>query len=338
MTRIMNWTERSTSYVRTGGGPGSIVRTGAPLRTLFAILLVFLCLPAWSHEEAEPQKPMMVAGGGGTRIAVYEYGDPAGPGILLVHGFSQSHLSWVKQYEAPVLQKFRIVVIDLRGHGASEKPTNPESYNNSKLWADDVNAVIKAKNLKQPVIAAWSYGGFIVSDYVREHGDDDLGGIVFVGAGTQMGTEDAKTHYGPGLKLILEMLDPRQEINIPATAEFVRAASATPMSPEEFQQAFAYNMAVSPEVRSGLFARTVDSNDALAKIKKPVLIVQGEKDNVVLVAAANYIADRVRHARKSYYPNAGHSTFMEDPERFNRELAEMALRQGKPLKAVAARP
>jgi pimeloyl-ACP methyl ester carboxylesterase len=296
----------------------------AATKSLLAILLVYLCLPAWSQEQAEPQKPMMVAGGGGTKIAVYEYGDPTGPEILLVHGFSQSHLSWAKQYKSPALQKFRVLVIDLRGHGASEKPTNVESYNNSKVWADDVNAVIKAKNLRKPIIAGWSYGGFIISDYVREYGDGNLGGIVFVGAGTQVGTEDAKAHYGPGMKPILGMLDPRQEINIPSTAEFLKICTAAPMSAEEYQEALAYNMAVSPEVRLAMFSRTIDSNDALAEIKVPVLIVQGEKDTIVLVAAADYIAEKIKHAKKSYYPNAAHNTFMEDPDRFNRELAAMA--------------
>ncbi len=105
-----------------------------------AILLLCVLGPAWPQEKIEPQKPMLIAGGGGTRIAVYEYGDSAGPEILFVHGFSQSHLSWAKQYESPALQRFRIVVIDLRGHGASEKPTDVENYNNSKLWADDINA------------------------------------------------------------------------------------------------------------------------------------------------------------------------------------------------------
>jgi non-heme chloroperoxidase len=62
-----------------------------------------------------------------------------------------------------------MVAIDLRGHCASEKPTNAESYNNSKVWADDINAVIKAKNLKKPIIVGWSYGGFIISDYVGQH-------------------------------------------------------------------------------------------------------------------------------------------------------------------------
>jgi non-heme chloroperoxidase len=285
------------------------------------ILVLFTCLSAWSQES---QKPMLVASVDGVKSAVYEYGDPKGPEILLIHGFSQSHLSWTKQYKSPALQKFRIVVIDLRGHGASDKPTNLESYNNSKIWASDIDAVIKAKNLKKPLIVGWSYGGFIVSDYVREYGDSNLGGIVFVGASTQLGTEDAKTHYGPGLKPVTGMLDQRQEINIPSTIEFIRGFTVDPLPAQEFQEVLAYNMAVPPEVRLGLLSRQIDSNDALAKIKVPVLIVEGERDQLVLPTAAEYIASKVKHAKKSYYPNAGHAPSMEDSERFNREIAEMA--------------
>ena len=293
-------------------------------RGLLAILLVFMCVPGWSQEQAQPQKPVMVAGGGGTKIAVYEYGNPAGPAVLFVHGVSQSHLSWARQYKSPALQNLRMIVIDLRGHGASEKPSNAKSYTNSKMWANDINAVIKAKNLRKPAIVGWSYGGYVITDYVREYGVGSLGGVVFVDAGTQAGTEAAKAHFGAGSKPLGGMLDSRQEINIPATAEFIKNCTVKPLSADDFLETFAYNMAVSPEVRLAMMSRRTDGNDALAKITVPVLVVQGEKDTVVLPAGSDYIAERVKHARKSYYPNAAHMPFFEDPERFNRELAEMA--------------
>ena len=87
--------------------------------TLATIFLVFTYHTAWSQHNNEPQMPIMVVGSGGTKIAVYEYGDPTGPEVLLVHGFTGSHLAWAKQYKSPMLQKFRIVAMDLRGHGAT---------------------------------------------------------------------------------------------------------------------------------------------------------------------------------------------------------------------------
>ena len=79
-------------------------------------------------------------------------------------------------------------------------------------------------------------------------------------------------------------------------------------------------MAVSPEVRLGLLSRKIDGNDALAKITVPVLISHGQKDIMVLLASGDYIASKIKQAKKSYYPDAGHIPFMENRERFNKEL------------------
>jgi len=50
-----------------------------------------------------------------------------------------------------------------------------------------------------------------------------------------------------------------------------------------------------------------------------VQIVEGERDQLVLPVAADYIAAKVKHAKKSYYPHVGHAPTIEDTERFNRE-------------------
>ena len=125
------------------------------------------------------------------------------------------------------------------------------------------------------------------------------------------------------MKVLRAMLDPRLEVNIVATAQFVRMATADPLPPAIYQETFGYNMAVCPEIRSALLARTIDGGDALVRIRVPVLIVQGEKDAIVRAAAGDYIAAKVPHARKSCYPDVGHCPFIEDAARFNRELAAM---------------
>src|SRR4030095_351178 len=59
--------------------------------------------------------------GGGLQLAVPEYGQPHGKAILLIHGFSACHLGWSKQYQSPLADEFRLVCLDNRGHGMSEK-------------------------------------------------------------------------------------------------------------------------------------------------------------------------------------------------------------------------
>ncbi len=71
--------------------------------------------------------------------------------------------------------------MDNRGHGMSERPVQPEHYVDAQLWADDVAAVIEQVDLERPVLVAWSYGGFIVSDYVRAYGTAEIAGVNLVG-------------------------------------------------------------------------------------------------------------------------------------------------------------
>ncbi len=123
-----------------------------------------------------------ILGGGGVRLHAREWGNPEGPPIVFIHGWSQSDLCWLKQVHGDLARRFRIVTFDLRGHGLSEKPAGPEHYADGQAWADDLAAVIDQTGLERPILVAWSYGGYVVADYLRAYGDARIGGIDLVGA------------------------------------------------------------------------------------------------------------------------------------------------------------
>lgn len=79
-----------------------------------------------------------IAGGRQLKLHVREWGQPDARAILFIHGWSQNHLCWSKQIESPLAEEFRLVAIDIRGHGQSEAPLDAESYTTGALWADDV--------------------------------------------------------------------------------------------------------------------------------------------------------------------------------------------------------
>ena len=95
----------------------------------------------------------------------------------------------VRQLDSDLAKDFRLVAFDLRGHGLSDKPR--ESYADSRLWADDVQAVIDGLDLDHPILCGWSYGPLVILDYIRHYGEDDIGGINFVGGVTKLGSEEA---------------------------------------------------------------------------------------------------------------------------------------------------
>jgi pimeloyl-ACP methyl ester carboxylesterase len=128
--------------------------------------------------------PRDIRSSDGLVLAGYESGNPQGPEILFIHGFSQCSLAWENQFSSRALaSEFRLIAFDIRGHGASEKPTDPARYAYDTEFSDDVHCVMDAFNLKRPVLVGWSYAGRIVSDYVTAHGTKRIAGINYVCAG-----------------------------------------------------------------------------------------------------------------------------------------------------------
>src|SRR5439155_3067662 len=73
-----------------------------------------------------------VHGAGGTRLFVEDIGDRARPSILWLHAYCQCRLSWDKQFASDLTKQFHLVRMDLRGHGLSDKPSDPEAFKDGK--------------------------------------------------------------------------------------------------------------------------------------------------------------------------------------------------------------
>lgn len=253
----------------------------------------------------------------GTRLAIYEWGDPAGPEVLLVHGFAQSHLCFDSQIPALAAQ-CRVVAYDQRGHGESEQPSDPAAYCGSRVWADDMAAVIAAKQLARPVVAGWSMGGRTTRQYLMVHGDARLGGINFVSSQV---IEDPSCRGPDAPKPLPDELTLAEEIA--ASIAFVDACYGIKPTEAEFRRVLAYNMRVPAPVRraiGGWSTEAAPTIEALRKVRVPVLITHGRKDTVVLPSTVDMTRAAIPHAQVSWYDDCGHSPFAEDASRFNREL------------------
>jgi pimeloyl-ACP methyl ester carboxylesterase len=229
-------------------------------------------------------------------------------------------MCWDAQVFSPLAERFRIVTFDNRGHGMSEKPLDPRCYANERLWADDLAAVLDQTELTRPVLVAWSYGGFIVSDYIRAHGDAGIAGINLVGAAVLLRPPSFE-HIGPGfLANAPAAASPDLRTNIVAIRSFLRACTAQPLDGELWSAALCWNMVVPAEVRGALIAREIDAAGVLSSLSVPVLVSHGRDDAIVLPSMAEHVLERCETAVASWY-DTGHMPFIEDHERFNRELA-----------------
>ena len=67
---------------------------------------------------------------------------------MFIQAASQGGLAWNRQMNSELAEDFRLVTMDMRGHGLSDKPR--EGYTESRLWADDVNAAIQSLGTRGP--------------------------------------------------------------------------------------------------------------------------------------------------------------------------------------------
>ena len=263
-----------------------------------------------------------ITGGGGIQLNLVETGNSRGRPILFIHGTSQCWLTWSRQMSSDLADDYRLVAMDLRGHGLSDRPR--EGYTDSRLWADDVNAAIHALSLDHPILCGWSYGPLVILDYIRHYGEDGIGGINLVGAITKLGTDQAMSVLTPEfLGLVPGLFATEVEESVRSLDSLLHLCFAQ-LSAEDLYLMLGYNVSVPPYVRQALFSRSFDNDDLLPKIRKPVLITHGADDAVVKSAAVNQHRAAMAHAQIQMVANAGHACFWDDAAAFNRRLRTFA--------------
>ena len=260
-----------------------------------------------------------VRGGGGIQLNVVETDNSRGRPIVFIHGFSQCWLAWNRQMGSALADDHRLVAVDIRGHGLSDKPR--EGYNDSKLWADDINAVIQSLNLDQPILCGWSYGPLVILDYIRHYGDNHIGGVHFVGGITKLGSDEAMSVITPAfLSLVPGFFSSDVEESVRSLESLLRMCFAQEPSAADLYLMVGYNLSVPPYVRQALFSRSFDNDDLLPKIRKPVLITHGADDAIVKLSAVDQHKAGMAHAQIHRMANAGHACFWDDAASFNRRL------------------
>ena len=263
-----------------------------------------------------------VEGAGGTKLFVEEIGDPSRPSIVWIHGYCQCRLSWDSQFESDLASQFHMVRLDLRGHGLSDRLTDPAAFQEGQTWADDIHAVITALDLHKPVLAGWSYGGFIICDYVRHYGQENLGGIIFVAAATEIGRDEANQLLGGDfLSLVPGFFSHDYAEGTIALERFMGMATYEELDSHTLYFFLGFNASTLPASREGMFTRQLDNAAVMESFTVPLLITQGKEDRIVLPAAADFISSHVAHAKRIDYDRCGHAPFAEVADQFNRDVA-----------------
>ncbi|KOS55469.1 alpha/beta fold hydrolase [Rhodococcus rhodochrous] len=260
----------------------------------------------------------------GTPIVYRAIGDPAHRPLVLLHGWAQSSRCWGESVLDELARIHRVIAVDLRGHGYSGAPET--GYDESKLWAADVQAVLDAENAHGAVLLGWSYGGLVICDYLATHGTDRVAGIVLVGAITSIGRGEKGGKVGSAMRAAVpDAMSEDAATAIRALGAFGTALTGTGAGTGVAAQAlFGTSLCTPPRVRAAMFARTVSNDELLRGLDTPVLVLHGTADSVVDVSAAEHAAALLPNATTSYWEGTDHGPFVEDPQRFAAEVTRFA--------------
>ncbi|MFN3601970.1 MAG: alpha/beta fold hydrolase [Dietzia sp.] len=276
-----------------------------------------------------PPKICSAVSSDGTIVAYRVLGDSSARPLVLVHGWAQSSACWGPELLDALAERFRVVAVDLRGHGHSGVPET--GYDSSRQWADDLEAVLDAAGVGEggigegagAILLGWSYGGIVVSDYLASRGEGRVAGLVLCGAVTAI-SRSAGGAVGPAMMAVADGgFDEDPGKAIAALASFGTAMMRSGDGASR-QRIFGLSLATPPAVRQKLLTRRVDNDDTLRGLTIPALVMHGEHDGVVLPSAGEANAEMIPGARHAVFAESAHAPFIEEMPRFLSELDAFA--------------
>jgi pimeloyl-ACP methyl ester carboxylesterase len=223
------------------------------------LILFMICLPAASQDVTSQNQNLADTGRFFTSFdstKIYYEVRGTGDAVVLVHGFIVNSQSWKRTelYKNLLEEGYKVIILDQRGNGFSDKPHTPEAYEND-AEAKDIMALMKKLKIKKYSAVGYSRGSIIVSRLLV------LDKRIKKGVMGGMGAEFTNPEW-PRRIMFYKALSGEPVPELAAMVENVKKQGLD-------QQALAYLQKAQPST----------SKEALRKIKQPVLIICGDKDS-----------------------------------------------------------
>jgi non-heme chloroperoxidase len=183
-------------------------------------------------------------------------------------------------------------------------------------------AIISAFGLSKPTVCAWSYGGYVLGDYLHSYGQTNLSGLVFVDSGIQLNTDQSKdlVHEEFG-KLMGKLFSPTITTYREGVEDVFKSLTSQPVEGRDKADFLGASFLMAPSTWQAMFGRKIDHTETFQQVSLPTLVIYGQHDPIFTPLAAEQFREIIPHAHISSYP-CGHAPFYERAERFNMELVQ----------------
>jgi pimeloyl-ACP methyl ester esterase len=237
------------------------------------------------------------------------------PALLFVHGMTFDHTVWRSQVRA-FSADFRVVCVDLRGHGRSTAANPDISFEDH---AADLATLIDTLGLRDVTLVGWSMGGAIAQLFAATY-SGKISHLILVGSTPQLLADDKFKHALPP--------EAAHELATLMVQDFAKGCAALcGMIEPEDQRVTAMLTAIATKSRPDVVLNTIQSSSArsllgyLPKINTPTTVIAGSNDAICLPVVSSYLAKNIPSSRgDAIFIESGHAPFLTRPEAFNTVL------------------
>ena len=234
----------------------------------------------------------------------YEVHGSSGPFILLTHGYAATSAMWNDQI-AVLSKEYRLVLWDMRGHGKTDYPEEPQAYSEAAT-VDDMAAILDAVGAETAIVGGLSLGGYMSMAFYGSY-PDRVGALLIIDTGPGMKNDEARDAWN---NHALEIAEQLRDQGLPLLRQW---------SPEMAKSEHRDVSGLVHSARGMLTQKNANVMYLLPEIKVPSIVLIGANDEPYL-NAADYMERKIPDCKKVVIPEAGHSSNIDQPEIFNREL------------------
>ena len=254
---------------------------------------------SWESQKKEVGLP------NGIRLAYVEAGDPNGEPLLLLHGYTDSSRSWTTVL--PYLSRYRLLIPDQRGHGASDAP---ECCYGSSQFAYDARLFLDALGVKSAAVAGHSLGSMVAISLAADH-PNRVSKVILIGSTALVPVKRGDWLYD-NAAAVKGKLDPATQF----AKDWHPANQPTPVDPA-FAEAVNADLYRIPEhVWRGVMRElsSVPVGRHSADVKAPILVLSGGKDPLFPSEHHQSLMKAFPQAKGQVFPELGHNPNWEKPK------------------------
>jgi 3-oxoadipate enol-lactonase len=251
----------------------------------------------------------------GRNIAYTLLGSAGAPAVVLGHALGANSHIW--GYQLPLLApRFRVLVYDLPGHGESDPPMGPDSFED---FANDLAALLDRTGITQATLVGLSIGGMIAQHFASLY-PDRLQALVLCSTGCQTNEAGKKIFEDRISQVNQGGIDTQVEGSVSRwfTPQFLSDAPAT----IEWVKWMYRKTSPAGFINGCRAIQELDTLNRLANITAPTLLIPGELDQAFPESISRTIQSRIKNARLKILTGAAHIGNVELPHRFNEILFE----------------